>query len=231
MKTLNLNFKQLFMLLFVSIIVCISNLFYSKNQVAYFNKNEFVEREDLEDSIIISNAENNSVFAGYKNIINYSPINSKNLKIEAENCTIELLKLGKLVLFASLSQENTCKLIFKDSVKNIILDKLQFNIYPLPDVGLFLGGVENGGDINNVNSFELNFSYPGYILSTSEFKILSFELLLLGKTISATGNLKDCKDCIDLINTLEKGKRFSILLKYTTGSNISQLCGVWQKNY
>jgi len=43
MKTLNLNFKQLFTLLFVSIIVCVGNLFYSKNLAANFDEREFID--------------------------------------------------------------------------------------------------------------------------------------------------------------------------------------------
>ena len=64
MKTLNLNFKQLSTLLFVSIIVCVGNLFYSKNLDDNLYENEFVEREGIEDSIIISNTENNYLFYG-----------------------------------------------------------------------------------------------------------------------------------------------------------------------
>ena len=231
MKTLNLNFKQLFMLLFVSIIICVSNLFYSKNIVANLDENEFIERQGIEDSIIISNAENNAVFAGFKNSIHYSNINSKNLKIECENCTIEILKPGELVVVASISNERTCNLIFKDSVKNIVLDKLQFKIYPFPPPRLLLGGIENGGDIDKVNSFELNVSYPGYVLPTSQFEILSFDLVAKGKVISFTGNLKDCKECVDLVNSLNIGQRFTISVKYSDGSYIRLEAGTWGKNF
>ncbi len=231
MKTLNLNFKQLFTLLFVSIIVCFGNLFYSKNLATDFDKSEFIEQDGIEDSIIISNSENHVVFKGLKNRIDYSNINSKNLKIECENCTVELLKPGELVLVALLSNERTCSLIFKDSVKNIVLDKLQFKIYSLPPPSLLLDGVESGGDINEDNSFELNFSYPGYVLSTSKFEILSFELVANGKIISANGNLKDCKECIDLINTLDKDQKITINCKYTNGKDARYLGGVWVKNF
>ena len=231
MKTLNFNFQQLFMLLFVSIIVCFSNLFHSKNLAANFDKGEFIEQEGIEDSIIISNTGNKAVFAYYKNVIHYKNINSKNLKIECENCKIEFQKPGKLALVASLSEERICNLIFKDSVKNIVLDNLQFKIYPLPHPKLLLGGVENGGDIDKVNSFELKVSYPGYVLPTSQFEILSFDLDANGKVISFTGNLKDCKECVDLVNSLNIGQRFSISVKYSDGSYIRLEAGTWGKNF
>ena len=229
MKILNSNFKQLFMLLFVSIIICFSNLFYSKNLVTNCDKIQSIKKEGVDDSIIISNAENNFVLAEYKNIINYSNINSKNLSIEGEKCSIVFLKPGKLALIPVPNKERTCSLIFKDSVKNIVLDKLQFKIYSLPPPSLLLDGVESGGDINKDNSFELNVSYPGYVLLTSQFQILSFDLVAKGKVISFTGNLKDCKECVDLVNTLNKGQRFTISVRYSNGSYIQLLAGTWVK--
>lgn len=231
MKTLNLNFKQLSTLLFVSIIVCVGNLFYSKNLDDNLYENEFVEREGIEDSIIISNTENNYLFYGIPNLIKLSNYNKKKIVLEGVDCSIMLDSLGNDVyIYPSQSSNGQCFLIFKDKFKKNEISRFVFDVKPMPTPKLHLGGVISGQKLSSKNSVDLEVKFPCYFVPVNtKCELISYSFSAKGIVIEGRGNTLS-KECIDIINTLDKGQEICVVCKCLC-TRPFWTSGVWEKDF
>ena len=221
------------MLLFVSIIICVSNLFYSKNIVANLDENEFIERQGIEDSIIISNSENNYLFYGLDNLIKLSNYNKKKIVLEGVDCSIMLDSLGNDVyIYPSQSSNGQCFLIFKDKFKKNEISRFVFDVKPMPTPKLHLGGIISGQKLSSKNTVDLEVKFPCYFVPVNtKLELISYTFSAKGIEIKGRGNTLS-KECIDIINTLDKGQKISILCTYSNDNNVSYLTtGVWIKNF
>ena len=185
-----------------------------------------------QNSVIISNSENNYVFKGINNVVKFSEIKAKNVMVEGVNCILtqdSLMKFSKLYL--SPTNNDSCFVIFRDSVTKKEITSFSFIVKDFPNSVLCIGDVENSGRINKEElSKGINIKNPIAKYFEIDSKIIEFNIKGGGKVYNETG-YKFSEHALKFIDDLKKGDLFTVTVKYVTNSNVFFGLGFWEKNY
>ena len=185
-----------------------------------------------QDSIILSKSDNNIVFTNIYNLIKLSSHQTKNIKIEAENCEAFFDSTDQNVIFLKPISKDFCSLNLKDTITKKNIAHFDYNVKAFPPLIPSLNGVATLGKIKEQDlcnlqidflnkSFEIRFNYI----------INSVMVSVKGRVYECIGaNL--CWNAIEFIKKhLKKGESFYVRCQFTDGMNIHYREGYWTKDF